>query len=77
MGANCRICESANVSLLNAETNLHFPGRRGLDQQSIFAFPRVMVCLNCGYAEFTLAESELRLLRTEATRPSGEKTAAA
>jgi len=77
MSGNCRICESENVSLLNAETNLHFPGRRGLDQQSIFAFPRVTVCLNCGYSEFTLTERELQPLRAEAVRPSGEKTAAA
>lgn len=77
MSINCRICESANVRSLDAETNLHFPGWRGLDQPSVFAFPKVIVCLDCGHAEFKIAERELHLIRSGTVPPSGQKTAAA
>ena len=74
---SCRICESPNVRSLDAETNIHFPGWRGLDQPSVFAFPRVMVCLECGHAEFKVADKELQLIRTGTAPPSGQKSAVA
>jgi hypothetical protein len=77
MSMNCRVCESANMRSFQAETNLHFPGWRGLDQPSVFAFPKVMVCLDCGHAEFKVAERELRLIREGTAPPSGKKTAVA
>jgi hypothetical protein len=77
MSMNCRACESANVRAFNAETNLHFPGWRGLDQPSVFAFPRTMVCLDCGHAEFQVADRELQLIRAGTAPPSGHKAAVA
>jgi hypothetical protein len=77
MSVSCRICESANVRWLNAEANLHFPGWRGLDQPSVFAFPRVLVCLDCGHAEFRVAIRELQLIRAGTAPPSGHETAVA
>jgi len=73
---NCRRCQSVNVQSLDAETNIHFPGWRGLDQPSVFAFPKVAVCLDCGHAEFKVAQRELELIRSGTTPPSGQRSAA-
>jgi hypothetical protein len=59
----CTSCESENRAEFGAEINIHFPGRRGVDMPPVLVFPKLMVCLNCGFAEFTVAETDLRLLR--------------
>lgn len=58
----CRWCRSENQGEFRAEMNLHVPGRIGLEIPSVLTFPMVGVCLDCGFAEFTLAENELSLL---------------
>ncbi len=58
----CRSCGSENQTEFGAETNIHFPGRKGLDRPAVLAFPMLVVCLDCGFTEFTIAETELRLL---------------
>jgi hypothetical protein len=77
MSMNCKVCESSNLRSFQAETNLHFPGWRGLDRPSVFSFPMVIVCLDCGHAEFKVADRELQLIRAGAAPPSGTKTAVA
>jgi hypothetical protein len=42
--------------------NIHFPGREGLTEPTVWVFPQVTVCLNCGYADFAIPESELQRL---------------
>lgn len=42
--------------------NIHFPGMKGLDKPTVWAFPKLLVCLDCGFTEFQVEESELRLL---------------
>ena len=51
---------------VQAEMNIHFSGLRNLDQPSIFAFPKLIVCLACGLTESILLEAELRQLRESA-----------
>ena len=58
----CRYCGSGNVSDFNADICLHFPGFTGLSKPALFVFPRVVVCLQCGFAEFTVPESQRQLL---------------
>ena len=60
--AVCRSCASANLTELGTEMNIHFPGPKSLDQRSIFAFPKLVVCLDCGLTESILSEAELRQL---------------
>jgi len=43
--------------------NVHFPGRKGLDKPAVLVFPRLAVCLNCGFTQFALPEAQLLLLR--------------
>jgi hypothetical protein len=58
----CRRCASDNQSQFNAEMNVHFPGREGLDKPTVWIFPEVVVCLACGCAEFTVPETQLHVL---------------
>ena len=39
--------------------NLHFPGREGLDKPTVWVLQEVLVCLECGFAEFTVPGAEL------------------
>jgi len=63
----CRSCASMSITEVHAEMNLHFPGR-SLDQPSIFAFPKLVVCLDCGLTESIMSEAELHELREFAPR---------
>jgi hypothetical protein len=55
----CKSCASDHQADFGAEINIHFPGLRGMDKPAIWAFPKLTVCLDCGYTEFTLPETEL------------------
>jgi len=59
----CNSCGSENRTEFGAEINIHFPGWKGLDKPSVLIFPKLVVCLECGFAQFTLPEAELRLLQ--------------
>jgi len=65
----CRSCASANLKELEAEINIHFPGLGRLDESPILVFPKLLVCLECGFTESALSETELHSLR-EGTRVS-------
>jgi predicted nucleic-acid-binding Zn-ribbon protein len=55
----CPKCAYGNRVEFSAEINIHFSGLRNLDRPSVLVFPKVLVCLNCGFAEFTIPEKEL------------------
>jgi|SRR5690348_9029188 hypothetical protein len=56
----CKACGSINEQKLNGEINLHFPGIEGLDKPTVWVFPQVIVCLDCGYAQFSVQQPELK-----------------
>jgi hypothetical protein len=60
--AACASCSSNNQCKLNAELALHFPELQGLDKPIVWAFPEVLICLNCGFAVFALADTALKEL---------------
>jgi hypothetical protein len=64
---SCLSCASGNQAEFGAEINIHFPGLRNIDRPSLLAFPKLLVCLDCGFSRFTLPETELRLLREPVT----------
>jgi hypothetical protein len=39
--------------------NIHFPGWAGLDQPTVWVFPKLVVCFDCGATLFTIPEAEL------------------
>ncbi len=56
----CRSCGSRNQAEYGAEINIHLP--RDRNKTAVLLFPKLVVCLDCGIAEFTIPEAELRLL---------------
>jgi hypothetical protein len=48
---------------------IHFPGLKNIDKPIVWVFPKIVVCLDCGTAEFALTEDELRqLAKSKAAR---------
>jgi predicted nucleic-acid-binding Zn-ribbon protein len=58
----CRSCGSENQTKFSAEINIHFLGLKNMDKSAVLVFPKLLVCLDCGFTEFITAETELRLL---------------
>jgi hypothetical protein len=46
--------------------NLHFPGEEGLTKPTVWLFPKVVICLDCGFAEFSVSQTELPQLKNGA-----------
>ena len=70
----CVRCSSENVGKFSAEMNIHFPGYEGLAEPSVWVFPQLTVCLNCGYTEFSIPAPELQRL-ADGGRRIAEKAA--
>ena len=59
---SCLSCASSNQAELTAEVYIHFPGLKNLDKPGVFIFPKLSVCLDCGFSRFTAPEAELKSL---------------
>jgi hypothetical protein len=60
--SRCKSCQLANESTFSGEIAIHFRGVEGLDKPIVWVFPELQVCLNCGFAQFTVPERELSVL---------------
>jgi hypothetical protein len=49
--------------VLTAEIAIHFLGNENLNVPHVFAFPEIVVCLDCGSTSFKIAEAELQSIR--------------
>jgi hypothetical protein len=58
----CELCGSVNQSEFSGEIGIHFPGLKNIDKPVVWVFPELVVCFDCGIAEFAVPEAELRLL---------------
>ena len=59
---SCKSCQPENQINLNGEIAIHFPEIKGLDKPIVWVFPKLVVCLDCGFTEFVIPETELRQL---------------
>jgi hypothetical protein len=59
---SCGVCRSENQRTFPVEMNIHFPGVSNLTTPTVLAFLNSLVCLDCGFTEFILAETEVKLL---------------
>jgi hypothetical protein len=59
----CKTCGSANVSNFEAEIAIHFPGLKNIDVPPVFVFPSLLVCFDCGAAQFAVPEREVGALQ--------------
>ena len=60
---SCAQCTSSHQAEFGAEVNIHLPGLMNADKPGIFVFPKLQICLHCGFSRFTVPASELALLR--------------
>ena len=59
----CQSCASWNLVRLSTEICLHFPGLSGLERGPIFVFPKLTICLDCGFLHSRLSAEELRPIK--------------
>jgi hypothetical protein len=62
---SCLSCLSSKQMEFPAEIAIHFSGPKNLDRPGPLLFPKLLVCLECGFARFTIEESELSRLRED------------
>ncbi len=68
---SCAVCGSANQVEFPTEMAIHFSSKENQDQPQVFAFPKLLVCLDCGFSRCTIPETALHALRKGRTlRPS-------
>jgi hypothetical protein len=60
----CKRCTSDSQGTFGGELAIHFPRLEGLSKSMVFVFPKLLVCLECGFAELTVPEKELSVLAT-------------
>lgn len=61
---SCKQCSSQHQRSFNGELAIHFPGLDGLDKPIVWTFPKLLVCMDCGFTDFTVPERELEVLVT-------------
>jgi hypothetical protein len=66
----CKSCASRNQRKFTSEIAVHFSGLKNLDKPTVFVFPKLLVCIDCGFTEFAISETDLRLLGKD-TAPRG------
>lgn len=73
---SCRECGSARQTSRPAEVNVHPPnGLEHLDTPIVLAFPQMLICLDCGFAECVLSEAELRdVARSNSVNGDADRT---
>jgi hypothetical protein len=60
--AACPSCSSVNHRKFAGEMGIHFPELKNIDKPFVWVFPEIVVCLECGTAQFAVPETELREL---------------
>ena len=58
----CAVCSSANEVESTTEKMIHFSRLKRLTNPGLLIFPKVSICLDCGFSWFTLPETELESL---------------
>lgn len=58
----CSSCGSLSVSKFKCETSIHFSRLKDIDKRPVVLSAELLVCLNCGKAEFFVPENKLALL---------------
>jgi len=58
----CKACGSVNQRKFTGEIAIHVSELKNIDKPVVWVFPVVVVCLNCGTAEFAVPKAEVRQL---------------
>ena len=60
---SCKLCSSEEQFDCPAELNFTFPGLKRMNLPAVYVCHRVLVCLDCGYAELVVPLAKLERLR--------------
>jgi hypothetical protein len=55
---SCLSCGSNKQSEFSAEMLIHFGGLKNLDKPGVWVFPKLLVCLDCGFSPLTVPAPE-------------------
>jgi hypothetical protein len=74
-GRPCQLCASNNQAEFGTKMIIHFSGLNNVDKPGVWVFPKLSVCLDCGFSQFTVPESAVsQLAQAAPTRePSTEE----
>jgi hypothetical protein len=64
----CPSCASRNQSEFPVEMIIHLTGLKNVTNPGVLLFPRLLVCLDCGFLQYKVPGSELRLLGTGSSK---------
>ena len=68
----CKSCQADNQIIFPSEIAIHFPGGiEALTKGQVLVLPQLLVCLTCGFTEFSIPEAELRCLAQGDGVPGG------
>jgi len=67
----CKSCGLENLQKFGGEIAIHVPGPKGIDMPIVWVFPELVVCLDCGNAQFAVSEAELRVLKKGSAAGAG------
>jgi len=59
---SCLSCGSSNQAEFPTEMLIHFGGLKNLDKPGVLVFPKLLVCLDCGFLQSTVPAAELASL---------------
>ena len=62
----CKACKSKNLQKLEGELSASFPTVDAVNIPPVYICEKVLVCLDCGFAELLVSTRELQLLRKSA-----------
>jgi hypothetical protein len=65
----CKTCKSGNLQKLKGELTASLPGLGAIGVAPVYACQDVLVCLDCGFAELLIPDSQLKLLKTREPAP--------
>lgn len=70
----CKSCTSENQRWFTSEIAVHFSGLKNLDKPTLFLFPKLLVCMDCGFTEFAIPDTELLVLGKQPTPYEGTRS---
>lgn len=70
----CPKCQSADLSIIPAEIRLYRNRPRTLSHPPMTPSPDIMVCLDCGWSEFSIPRSWLKAGWLHSMRPAPVQT---
>jgi hypothetical protein len=73
---SCPLCVSDNQVEFSAEIVVHSSGLKNIDCPAVYVFPKLLVCVSCGFSQFTVPKAELAVLASDSPN-SGRLTMAA